>query len=161
MSPTPNSFAGAECYKGSDINGAQFYVALPGKWNNSYESLVIYAPGGPGPTSAGSHSIEADALAGLFGSFLPHRVAVAVTAYSRQGWAVGTNAQDIDNLRVLFTRNFGRPAHTILFGSSYAGGVVAKALERYADDLDGTPNYDGALVHSGIMAGVANYFGYW
>ena len=62
MSPTPNSFAGAECYKGSDINGAQFYVALPGKWNNSYESLVIYAPGGPGPTSAGSHSIEADAL---------------------------------------------------------------------------------------------------
>jgi hypothetical protein len=135
--PKGDLWSGAACYNGQDINHAQYYIGVPANWNGG---LALYGPGGPAKVSAGSQAVDPVQASFVFAEFLPRRYAVAITAYSRQGWAIGCNALDIETLRRIFIKKFGQTSRTIVFGGSYAGEVVAKVIEKYGVNADGSRN---------------------
>jgi pimeloyl-ACP methyl ester carboxylesterase len=55
--------------------------------------------------------------------------------------------------RRFFVDRLGKPRRVILHGVSYGGLVGAKLLEEFATAPDGTKNYDGALLTSGLVTG--------
>ncbi len=75
------------------------------------------------------------------------------STYRRGGYGVRLAAADTDELRRITWARFGRPRLTILHGQSYGANVAAKAAELYALDPDGSRNYDGVLLTSGVLAG--------
>jgi len=76
----------------------------------------------------------------------------AGSSFRRGGYGVSMAAEDSENIRRIYLRKFGRPKRTILHGQSWGGGVAAKAIELYGGATDGTPNYDGVLLTSGVLA---------
>src|SRR5262249_60887847 len=123
-SPVPE---GTRCYTGRDSNGAYYMIAIPQNWNGT---LFLFSHGGPDPNYK---PLAPLGIVGL-GPALPlvaQGYAGAATGYSRNGWAMGTNALDIENLRQIFAKKFGRPKRTFLTGGSYAGGVLGLVVERY------------------------------
>jgi len=164
LTPIP---AGTACYTGPtdaitnlpapDANGAYYLIAIPQNWNNI---LFLYSPGGPAPSSKalaplGIHDLGAPEL------LLPQGYAVAATSFSRNGFAVSTNALDIESLRRIFVKKFGKPRFTLLYGGSYSGGVLERVVERYGLNPDGTKNYDGAAIGCGLLGGLCRYFDAW
>jgi pimeloyl-ACP methyl ester carboxylesterase len=75
--------------------------------------------------------------------FLGQGYAVAQSQYASQGWAVGDAIVDNERLRQQFTREYGRPAHTYIYGFSLGGLEAAATIERYRKA------YSGALVMCG------------
>lgn len=138
----------ARCYRGADANGANYWIAIPRNWN---KTLVVHAHGGPRM----SHATNDDNVEDLerFAVTVRQGYAWAGSAYRRPGYGVLLAAEDTDNLRKLFVQRFGQPARVILHGQSWGGNVAAKAIELYGRAPDGKPNYDGALLTSGMLAG--------
>ncbi len=138
----------ASCYRGADANGANYWIAIPHHWN---QTLVVHAHGGPRMT----HATNDDNVEDLerFAVTVRQGYAWAGSAYRRPGYGVLMAAQDTDNLRALFVQRFGRPQRVYLHGQSWGGNVGAMVVERYARGPDGKPNYDGALLTSGMLAG--------
>lgn len=152
----PNSVAGvANCYSAQDNQGAWVLTVVPLQWNRT---LIVHAHGGP--------SLEDPELSQAvddmdrFSVFVRHGYAWVGSTYRRGGYGVRMAAADVDNSRDLFWRACGKPDRTVLHGQSYGGNVAAKAAELYALDIQGTPNYDGVMLTSGVLAGGTRAYGF-
>lgn len=149
LTPCPASLEQvAKCYTGADANGAQYWIALPEKWNRT---LVMHAHGGPRLAPIVRDSSRQDLE--RFAVTVRQGFAWAASSYRRPGYGVRMAAEDTENLRKIFVQTFGKPAHTILHGQSWGGNVAAKGIELYALNADGSRNYDGAVLTSGMLAG--------
>jgi hypothetical protein len=141
---------GAEvrCYRGSDLHGAWYWMAIPRQWNNM---LVVHSHGGP---SLRQPSPD-DALGDLkrFAVMLREGYAWAGSSYRHAGFGVQDAAEDTDEVRRLFWTAFGKPRRTLLHGQSWGGNVALRVAERLARDEQGALKYDGMLLTSGIVAG--------
>lgn len=140
--------AGVRCLSGRDADGAWYVIALPTTWNHR---LIVHAHGGPrtGAPEAGDPLEDLD----RFAVMVRQGYAWIGSTYRRGGYGVRMAAEDTDNSRKAFWTLFGRPERTLLHGQSWGGNVAAKASELYALDTDGTHNYDGVLITSGVIGG--------
>ncbi len=149
LTPCPADLQGvAKCYTGADQNGAQYWIALPDKWN---KTLVMHAHGGPRLQPIKPDSALEDLE--RFAVTVRQGYAWAGSSYRRPGYGVRMAAEDTENLRKIFLQAFGKPAATIMHGQSWGGNVAAKGIELYGVAADGTRNYDGAVMTNGLLAG--------
>jgi hypothetical protein len=147
--PCPKGLpADATCYQGRDANGAEYVVATPARWNGA---LVLHAHGGPRlkPPAPGYGNAD---LA-RFAVIVKEGYVFAASSYRRGGYGVSMAAEDTDNLRKLYIERFGKPQLVFAHGQSWGGNVAAKLIELYGKAPDGTNNYDGALLTSGVLGG--------
>lgn len=151
----PSVGAGVKCLSGRDDNGAWYVIAMPTTWNRR---LIVHAHGGP---RTGAPEAK-DPLEDLdrFSVMVRAGYAWIGTTYRRGGYGVRMAAEDADATRRIFWTRFGRPEMTILHGQSWGGNVAAKVSELYALDADGTRNYDGVLITSGVLAGGTRAYGF-
>jgi len=133
----------AKCYIGADGNGAQYWIAIPEKWN---KVLVMHAHGGPRLSPIERDNSKEDLE--RFAVMVRQGFAWAGSSYRRPGYGVRMAAEDTENLRKIFVEAFGKPARTILHGQSWGGNVAAKGIELY-----GKSSYDGVILTSGMLAG--------
>jgi len=132
----------AQCYRGSDANGARYWIAVPRQWNHM---LVVHAHGGPRLSQATNDNNVEDLE--RFAVTVKQGFAWAGSTYRRPGYGVKMAAEDTENLRKIFIERFGKPERTILHGQSWGGNVAAKAVELYGG------NYDGVVLTNGMLAG--------
>ena len=138
---------GTACYVGADANDANYFIAVPARWNGV---LVMHAHGGPSRTKLSVK--RALARARRWAVWPQEGYAYAASEYRRGGYGARMAADDTEALRQLFVARFGTPRRTVLHGQSWGALVAAKAVERYADE-PGLKPYDGALLTSGMLAG--------
>ncbi len=125
---------------GTTANGAIFELDIPAAWNGH---LWVYAHGAVDPQMP----IALPDVAPLKASLLAQGFAFATSSYSQNGYAVKQGAEDIHQLKDLFTVRFGLPVRTYLFGHSLGGAVVQDLAERFPGQ------YDGALPICGLVGG--------
>jgi len=140
--------ASATCYSTRDSNGAWVWAAVPKQWN---KTLIVHAHGGPSLNAPELSEAIEDMQ--RFDVFVRNGYAWVSSTYRRGGYGVRMAAADVDNSRELFRGAFGKPTRTVLHGQSYGGNVAAKVAELSALDAQGTPNYDGVMLTSGLLAG--------
>lgn len=139
--------SGPQVVKGEIGPGALYELYLPAGWNGD---LVLYAHGYCG--FAVTQNTAADCLptsAALRTAILAAGYALGWSSFSDAGMTVKDGAIRTQQLKGLFTANFGTPAHTYLLGESLGAAVVMHLAEANPQ------NFDGVLVNSGILAGVA------
>jgi pimeloyl-ACP methyl ester carboxylesterase len=125
---------------GTTANGAIFELDVPANWNGH---LWVYAHGVVDPQAP----IALPDVTPLKSALLAQGFAFATSSYSQNGYAVKQAAQDIHQLKNLFTAHFGLPVRTYLLGHSLGGGVVQDLAERFPGQ------YDGALPICGLVGG--------
>lgn len=139
---------GAACWRGRAPSGGLYWTAYPRDWNGV---LVVHAHGGPRLGEPRPDDPVEDLQ--RFSMMVRAGYAWTGSTYRRGGYGVRVAAADADELRRMTWARFGRPRVTILHGQSYGGNVAAKAAELHALELDGSRNYDGVLLTSGVLAG--------
>lgn len=144
-----------KCYSGRSDEGAFYWIAIPAEWNGT---LVLHSHGGP-RTQAPEQNDPVEDLQ-RFAVTVREGYAWAGSSYRRGGYGVRMAAEDTDILRRIVWARFGRPQHTLLHGQSWGGNVAAKAAELYAINADGTNNYDGVMLTSGVLAGGTRAYGF-
>jgi hypothetical protein len=155
--PCPQSVAAiATCYTARHETGAYLFTVMPKNWNGN---LVVFAHGGPTytPPAATSSQRYVDRAGGPVA--VQRGFAWIASSYRREGYGVAMAAEDSDNARKFFIARFATPKRIILHGNSYGGIVGAKLVESYAKKEDGSTNFDGVLLSSGTVAGVAAHWG--
>jgi hypothetical protein len=140
--------SGTTCYTGQDANGAHYWIAMPAQWNGG---LIVHAHGGP-RLAPRSVKVSLEDLR-RFAITVHEGYAWAGSSYRRPGYGVTMAAEDSENLRRLFVQAFGAPKRTILHGQSWGANVAAKGIELFGVNADGSRNYDGAMLTSGVLAG--------
>ena len=132
----------AECHSARDENDAWLLAAIPKKWNHR---LIVHAHGGPrlGPPKDGDSAEDLD----RFAVMVRAGYAWIGSTYRRGGYGVRMAAEDVDNSRRIFWKQWGKPEWTLLHGQSWGGNVAAKAAELYALDSEGRQNYDRGVDH--------------
>ena len=131
------------------IKGANARITVPAGWNGG---LFIYAHGytaderilGPIPDDIG------DATPVLWPGllpFVPAGYATAISTFRTAGWDVKDAIKDVENLRRYFTKHYGAPKHTYVWGHS-GGGMISEAVIEYFPTT-----YDGAAPMCGTGAG--------
>ncbi|GGW47086.1 alpha/beta hydrolase family protein [Streptomyces griseoloalbus] len=143
----------ATCYTGRDTNGAYYAIAIPEDWN---KSLVVHAHGGP---DLGDGSDPERSIGDLerWQVMVDQGYAWAGSSYRRGGYGTRMAAADTENLRRLFTEEFGRPQRTYVHGQSWGGNVAAKVVETYGG---ASGPYDGALLTNGVLGGGSRGYDY-
>ncbi|MFE4454195.1 hypothetical protein [Streptomyces sp. NPDC056796] len=153
--PCPAELAAkATCYTGQDSHGAHYAVAVPRAWNGT---LVVHAHGGPDLGAEPDPRRSPDDLE-RWAVMVEEGYAWAGSSYRRGGYGTRMAASDTENLRRLFTEEFGRPRTTLIHGQSWGGNVAAKTIEMYGSGA-GSP-YDGALLTNGVLAGGSRGYDY-
>ncbi|MBX9614929.1 MAG: hypothetical protein K2X25_05000 [Caulobacteraceae bacterium] len=147
--------AGTRCWSGRAESGAWYWYARPAEWNGA---LIIHAHGGPRLGDPGRGDPEEDL--DRFSMMVAEGYAWAGSTYRRGGYGVRMAAEDTDQLRQIIRDRFDRPERTFLHGQSWGANVAAKAAELYAVAGDGTRNYDGVLLTSGVLAGGTRAYGF-
>jgi len=150
--PCPESIATiATCYTARHETGAYLFAAMPKNWNGN---LVVFAHGGPSRTPPTETSLQRNPS--VIGSAVAVKRGFAwiASSYRREGFGVRMAVEDSDDVRKFFIARIATPERTILYGVSYGGAVGAKLVETYAK-MDGSTNFDGALLISGVVAGIA------
>jgi hypothetical protein len=142
---------GAECWQGKDDNGSYYWIARPRDWNGV---LVMHSHGGP-RTAAPKPESEIEDLE-RFAVIVKEGYAFAAPSYREGGYVgIAAAAEDTENLRKIYIARFGAPRRTLAHGQSWGGGVAPHLIERYGAGAGGRPQYDGALLTSGLVAGNA------
>jgi pimeloyl-ACP methyl ester carboxylesterase len=140
----------ATCYSAKLESGAYVLAAMPKRWNGN---LVVFAHGGP--------SLEPPKADSSKGDLAKYSVEVergfgwVASSFRREGYGVQMAGADTEDARRFFSERIAKPRRVILHGASYGGLVAAKLLETHAKNADGSLNYDGALLNSGLVAGSA------
>ena len=140
----------ATCYSAKLESGAYVLAAMPKRWNGD---LIVFAHGGP--------SLEPATAASSKGDLSKYAVEVergfgwVASSYRREGYGIQMAAADTDDARKFFIARIAKPKRTLVHGASYGGLVAAKLVETYAKNPDGSLNYDGAFLNSGLVSGSA------
>lgn len=145
----------AKCYSGRDANGAWYLAAVPSDWNRR---LVVHAHGGPRLGTPKAEDSDEDLE--RFAAMVRSGYAWIGSTYRRGGYGVRMAAEDVDNSREIFWKQFGKPALTILHGQSYGGNVAAKLAELRTLDGSGKKFYDGVLLTNGVLSGGTQAYGF-
>jgi pimeloyl-ACP methyl ester carboxylesterase len=128
----------ATCYAGTSLTGARYQIAVPTNWNGV---LVLVARGAtPVPPT------ELRTFGAARNLLRDGGLAMAATAYRSDTPLARDAADDVEELRQIFVRQFGRPKRTIVWGLSFGGLVAGKCVERFR-------TYDGAVSLCGLVAG--------
>lgn len=145
----------ATCYSGQDANGAWILTAIPRQWN---QILVIHAHGGPRLGQPKADDSDEDLE--RFALMVRQGYAWTGSTYRRGGYGVRMAAADVDESRMLFWQQFGKPRLTILHGQSYGGNVAAKLAELHSTDAEGKPLFDGVLLTNSVLWGGTRAYGF-
>lgn len=147
--------AATTCYTGASPEGGFYLVAIPENWNRV---LVMHAHGGP-ETAAPTLKRSIEDVT-RWSVVVKAGYAWVGSTFRRGGYGVTMAAEDTENLRKFFIKTFGQPKRTIMHGQSWGGNVGAKVIELYGVNPDGSKNYDGALLTSGVLAGGSRGYDY-
>jgi pimeloyl-ACP methyl ester carboxylesterase len=123
------------------INGAPYYIEIPGNWNNG---LVVFTHG-YAIASGKPRSQEFTPPKALRDVFLSRGFAFAASAYSTQGWAVKEAIEDTEALRRYFVSKHGAPAESYVTGYSMGGHITMAIIERYPEAYQGAMPMCGPL----------------
>lgn len=121
--------------EGTGAHGAVYSLALPAHWNRD---LVIYAHGGPTllpPTGGPLHALGYASNPAV--PLLVLGYGIATTTYRDGFFDSPAYAADLVEARDAFSRSFGTPRRTVVYGTSYGGHVALVAGERYPTSWDG------------------------
>lgn len=129
--PSPGAYTGK-------LQNAPYRIDIPANWNGDLVMLMhgyqpVGAPVTDPMTAADSTPV-----------FLAKGFAVAQSQFSSQGWAVSDAIADNEKLRQYFTKTYGAPKHTYVYGVSLGGLAVAATVERYPHA------YSGAMITCGL-----------
>jgi pimeloyl-ACP methyl ester carboxylesterase len=138
----------AKCYQGADGKGGFYFVAIPQHWN---QALVLHTHGGPSMKKPSASDAPGDLK--RFALMVREGYAWAGSSYRHAGYGTDDAAQDTDELRALFWKQFGKPKWTLLHGQSWGGNVALRVAEHYGRNSAGALQYDGVLLTSGIVSG--------
>jgi pimeloyl-ACP methyl ester carboxylesterase len=128
----------ATCYSGTQLSGATYQIAVPANWNGV---LVIVARGAtPVPAT------ELRTFGGTRNLLRDGGLALAATTYRSETPLARDATDDVEELRQIFVRKFGKPKRTVVWGLSFGGLVAAKCAERYQ-------TFDGVASLCGLVAG--------
>ena len=129
--------------------GSLYRLIRPPNWNGT---LLVYAHGFVLPDQPVSLPPDGDLIASIV---VPQGVAVAISSYSENGWAVKDGAQRTFQLLGLFTSKFGAPNRVYIAGASMGGLIAVKLVETYPD------RFVGALPACGLVGGMQRQADYW
>jgi pimeloyl-ACP methyl ester carboxylesterase len=114
------------------IGEAAYEIRLPTQWN---KALVLYAHGYETPETPLRQMNPNPVLQ----VFLDRGFATARTSYSRTGWALPEGVSDVEALRRLFIKKYGKPDTIFIVGHSMGGAIALSSIEnnskRYAGGL--------------------------
>jgi pimeloyl-ACP methyl ester carboxylesterase len=111
--------------------GAQYRLVRPSNWNGT---LLLYAHG----YVQSSHPVGLPPEANLItGIVVPQGVAVAISSFSYNGWAVKDGTQRTHQLLGIFTSKFGRPSRVYAAGGSMGGLIAIRLVETYSGEFSG------------------------
>jgi hypothetical protein len=136
------------------IKGVNARIAVPADWNGS---LFIYAHGYTGDERILAPIPDDIAQAtpvlwpGLL-PFVPAGYATAISTFRSAGWDVKDAIKDVESLRRYFTKRYGKPKRTYLWGHSEGGMITATVIEYLPK------TYDGAAPMCGTGAGARRLF---
>ncbi|WP_126175684.1 hypothetical protein [Tsuneonella rigui] len=145
----------ATCYGGQDRHGAWLLAAVPKDWNRA---LVVHAHGGPRLGKPKADDSDEDLV--RFRAMVGAGYAWIGSTYRRGGYGVRMAAEDVDQSRKVFWKQFGQPRLTILHGQSWGGNVATKTSELYAISPAGETHFDGVLITNGVLFGGTGAYGF-
>jgi hypothetical protein len=140
----------ATCYSAKHESGAYLLAAMPKNWNGN---LIVFAHGGPAVVPPTATTSQSDLT--RYAYLVKSGYGWVASSYRREGYGVRMAAEDSDHARRFFIERIGKPKRTIMHGQSYGGLVSTKVLELYGKSADGSLNYDGAFLNSGLVIGAA------
>lgn len=111
--------------------GALYRLVRPANWNGT---LLVYAHGYVSPDQPVAIPPDAQQVIALVA---PQGVAVAVSSFSENGWAVKDGTQRTHQLLGIFTAKFGRPSRIYAAGASMGGLIAIKMVETWPGDFTG------------------------
>jgi hypothetical protein len=111
--------------------GALYRLVRPANWNGR---LLIYAHGYVSPGQPVAIPPDAEQVIALLA---PQGVAVAVSSFSANGWAVKDGTQRTHQLLGIFTSKFGAPNRVYVAGASMGGLIAINLIETYSGAFDG------------------------
>jgi pimeloyl-ACP methyl ester carboxylesterase len=111
---------------------------VPEDWNRN---LVLYAHG----FRARQYSIALPDIEPLRDALLGEGFALAMSSYSKTGWAVKEGSSETKGLLPLFFKRFGRPARTYVIGHSMGGLISLRLVEKHPGLFDGALPMCGAV----------------
>ncbi|MFL5274058.1 MAG: serine aminopeptidase domain-containing protein [Anaeromyxobacteraceae bacterium] len=134
-------------------------IWVPDRWNGD---LVLYAHGFRNPncplavptdpvvptaTCPDPQSGTPPQVAAVRDTLLSFGYAFAASSYSETGFALKEGVKATLQLGKIFSRRFGTPSRTYLYGHSMGGAIVLKLAEQHPKA------FDGALVMCGMIGG--------
>ena len=128
----------ATCYAGTQLSGATYQIAVPTNWNG----ILIVVARGATPVPA----TELRTFGGARNLLRDGGLALAATTYRSETPLARDATDDVEELRQIFVRQFGRPKRTIVWGLSFGGLVAARCAERFQ-------TFDGVVSLCGLVAG--------
>jgi hypothetical protein len=140
----------ATCYSAKLESGAYVLAAMPKSWNGN---LIVFAHGGPSLDPATAASSKGDLS--KYAAEIERGFGWVASSYQREGYGIQMAAADTDDARKFFIGRIAKPKRVLIHGASYGGLVAAKLVETYAKNADGSLNYDGAFLNSGLVSGSA------
>ena len=105
--------------------GALYRLARPMNWNGT---LLLYAHAYVSPDQPVAIPPDAQQVIDLLA---PQGVAVAVSSFSQNGWAVKDGTQRTHQLLGIFTSKFGAPSRVYAAGASMGGLIAINLIETY------------------------------
>jgi pimeloyl-ACP methyl ester carboxylesterase len=127
-----------------EINGAQFRIDVPERWNGV---LLMYCHGySPAVGKFGQAPPNP-----LVKALMDSGYAIAQSGYAAGGWAIEEAVLDTQTLRRYFVRKYGAPKETLVLGHSMGGFLTMKIMETFPND------YEGGLALCGPLA-AAQFF---
>jgi pimeloyl-ACP methyl ester carboxylesterase len=133
----PYSTVAASDLEEGEIEGAQFAIARPARWNGF---LLLLAHGYRGETAP----LVADLNPGHFAykTLRDEGWIIAKTSYRRNGMIIADAIADLDNLRAHIARTYGQPKRVLIEGESMGGLIATLIAERVPEKI---PQYHGAV----------------
>jgi len=123
-----------------EIRGAFFILVQPDAWNGD---LVVLLRGGG--VSAGDPVSPHESLFPLAEALAVQGYGVAMSSYRSNGFAVSDGIIDSRIAEAQFTRHFGRPLDTFLWGFSMGTHILQHYLERQPSQYAGGLSVCGSL----------------
>ncbi len=113
-----------------ELNGAQFRIDIPEKWNGV---LVLYCHG----YSASPGRYDSPKPNPVLEALLKEGYAFAQSGYAAGGWAIQEAVQDTEGLRRYFVKKYGAPKETYVTGHSMGGFLTMALMEMFPNVYDG------------------------
>jgi pimeloyl-ACP methyl ester carboxylesterase len=153
--------------EGKASHGALYGIWVPENWNGD---LVLYAHGFRNPncplavptdpqllptaTCPDPESGTMPTVKTVRDTLLSYGYAFAASSYSQTGFALKQGVRETLQLEKIFSKRFGRPRRTYLYGHSMGSAIALNIAEQHPEA------FDGALAMCGMIGGSPAEFQY-